>query len=99
MAKVVEELDVPKTVAAETVDAFLKVTTDLLKAGDKVTFPGFGTLDIAQRAARKGRNPQTGAEIQIAPHLKAVNLRLARTSGSYQITLHNKRINLNAWSC
>jgi len=66
VAKVVEELDVPKTVAAETVDAFLKVTTDLLKAGDKVTFPGFGTLDIAQRAARKGRNPQTGAEIQIA---------------------------------
>lgn len=66
VAKVAEELDVPKTVAAETVDAFLKVTTDLLKAGDKITFPGFGTFDVAQRAARKGRNPQTGAELTIA---------------------------------
>jgi len=66
VAKVAEELEVPKTVAAETVDAFLKVTADLLKAGDKVTFPGFGSFDVAQRAARKGRNPQTGAELNIA---------------------------------
>ncbi|MDD2853511.1 MAG: HU family DNA-binding protein [Desulfuromonadaceae bacterium] len=66
IAKVAEELEVPKTVATETVDAFLKVTTDLLKAGDKVTFPGFGTFEVSQRAARKGRNPQTGAELHIA---------------------------------
>jgi DNA-binding protein HU-beta len=66
VAAVAAELEVPKTVAAETVDAFLKVTTDLLKAGDKVTFPGFGTFEVAARAARTGRNPQTGAEIQIA---------------------------------
>ena len=61
-----EELDVPKTVAAETVDAFITVTTKLLKAGEKITFPGFGTFGVSERAARKGRNPQTGAEIQIA---------------------------------
>lgn len=66
VAKVAEELEVPKTVASETVDAFLKVTTDLLKGGDKVTFPGFGTFEVSQRAARKGRNPQTGAELNIA---------------------------------
>ncbi len=66
VSKVAEELEVPKTVAAETVDAFLKVTTDLLKAGDKITFPGFGTFGVSQRAARKGRNPQTGAELNIA---------------------------------
>lgn len=66
VAAVAAELEVPKTVAAETVDAFLKVTAELLKAGDKVTFPGFGTFEVAQRAARKGRNPQTGAEINIA---------------------------------
>ena len=65
VAAVAAELEVPKTLAGETVDAFLKVTTDLLKAGDKVTFPGFGTFEIAQRAARKGRNPQTGAELNI----------------------------------
>jgi DNA-binding protein HU-beta len=66
VAKVAEELDVPKTVASEAVDAFLKVTADLLKAGDKVTFPGFGAFEVAERAARKGRNPQTGAELDIA---------------------------------
>ncbi len=66
VAKVAEVLEVPKTVAAETVEAFLKVTTDLLKAGDKVTFPGFGTFEVSERAARKGRNPQTGAELDIA---------------------------------
>lgn len=66
VAKVAEELEVPKGVAAEVVDAFLTVTTDLLRAGDKVTFPGFGTFSVAERAARKGRNPQTGAEISIA---------------------------------
>ncbi|MHC1699304.1 MAG: HU family DNA-binding protein [Geobacteraceae bacterium] len=66
VAAVAVELDVPKNVAAETVDAFLKVTTDLLKAGDKITFPGFGTFEVASRAARTGRNPQTGAEIKIA---------------------------------
>ena len=66
VSKVAEELEVPKSVAAETVDAFLKVTTDLLKAGDKITFPGFGTFGVSQRAARKGRNPQTGAELNIA---------------------------------
>ena len=64
--KVAKVLEVPKTVAAETVEAFLKVTTDLLKAGDKVTFPGFGTFEVSERAARKGRNPQTGAELDIA---------------------------------
>jgi len=66
VAAVAAELEVPKNVAAETVDAFLKVTTDLLKAGDKITFPGFGTFEVASRAARTGRNPQTGAEIKIA---------------------------------
>lgn len=66
VAKVAEELEVPKTVASETVDAFLKVTKELLKAGDKVTFPGFGSFSVSERAARVGRNPQTGAELKIA---------------------------------
>ena len=66
IAKIAEELDIPKSVATETVAAFISVTTKLLKAGDKITFPGFGTFGISERAARKGRNPQTGAELQIA---------------------------------
>ena len=66
VAAVAAELDVPKNVAAETVAAFIKVTTDILKAGDKITFPGFGTFAVSARAARIGRNPQTGAELKIA---------------------------------
>lgn len=66
IAAVAAELEVPKTVASETVEAFLTVTKNLLKDGDKITFPGFGTFAVSERTARKGRNPQTGAEIQIA---------------------------------
>jgi Bacterial DNA-binding protein len=40
--------------------------TATLKAGDIITFPGFGTFSVSERAARKGRNPQTGAEPLIA---------------------------------
>ena len=66
VAAVATELDVTKTVATESVETFIAVTTKLLKAGDKITFPGFGTFSVSERAARKGRNPSTGAEIQIA---------------------------------
>ena len=66
IAAVAEELEVPKNIAAETVAAFISVTTKLLKADDKITFPGFGTFSVSERSARKGRNPQTGAELQIA---------------------------------
>ena len=51
-------------------DATLKALTDVigkeLKKGGKVQLIGFGTFDVAKRAARKGRNPQTGKEIKIA---------------------------------
>ncbi|MBK6641364.1 MAG: HU family DNA-binding protein [Bacteroidetes bacterium] len=52
----------------ELVDAmaFLNVTAKTLKKGDKVTLVGFGTFSVAKRAARTGRNPQTGKEIKIA---------------------------------
>ena len=45
--------------------AFIDGVTGALKKGDKVSLVGFGTFDTSKRAARKGRNPQTGAEIQI----------------------------------
>ena len=70
VAAVAAELDVPKTVATEAVEAFITVTTKLLKAGDKITFPGFGTFGVSERAARKGRNPQTGAEIFCLDNVK-----------------------------
>ncbi|WP_063507798.1 HU family DNA-binding protein [Lactobacillus acetotolerans] len=50
---------------AAAVDAFFSSIQDNLSKGDKVQLIGFGTFEVRHRAARKGRNPQTGAEIQI----------------------------------
>ena len=55
-----------KKVSAETLNAFIEVVTESLKKGDKVQLIGFGSFEVRKRAARKGRNPQTGAEIKIA---------------------------------
>ena len=61
--------------ATTAVNAFFEVTADALKKGDKVVFPGTFKAEVAQRAARTGRNPQTGAEMKIpaskAPKFKA----------------------------
>jgi len=65
VAAVAEKTGLTKVAAAEAVDAFVGTVTEVLKAGDKIAFPGFGTFAVASRAARKGRNPQTGKEIQI----------------------------------
>lgn len=56
---------VTKAEAARVVDAFVKSVTEALSKGEKVTMTGFGTFEVRQRAARMGRNPQTGATIQI----------------------------------
>jgi len=55
-----------KAEAGKAVDAFLEAIKKSLKKGNKVTIIGFGTFSVAKRAARKGRNPQTGKEIKIA---------------------------------
>jgi DNA-binding protein HU-beta len=65
IAAVAKKTDLNKAAAAEITDAFLATVTELLKAGDKVTFPGFGTFSVASRAARAGRNPATGKPLQI----------------------------------
>ena len=49
----------------EVLDAAKKVLTDAMIAGEKVSFVGFGTFEVAERAARVGRNPQIGEEISI----------------------------------
>lgn len=51
---------------SEGIDALLSAIQNDLAKGDKVQLVGFGTFEVRHRAARKGRNPQTGAEIQIA---------------------------------
>ena len=52
--------------AEEAVNTIIGAITKALKKGDKVTLIGFGTFSVTRRAARKGRNPQTGKEIKIA---------------------------------
>ncbi len=54
-----------KKEAQEAVDCVLSSITQALKSGDTVTLVGFGTFKVVDRKARKGRNPQTGAEIDI----------------------------------
>jgi DNA-binding protein HU-beta len=57
--------DLSKADAGRAVDAFVSVVTKALKSGDSVTLVGFGTFSVRKRAARQGRNPQTGATIKI----------------------------------
>jgi len=68
------ESGLSKVDAGKALDAFLSSVTSVMKSGDSVSLVGFGTFSTKQRAARTGRNPQTGAEIQIAaatlPNLK-----------------------------
>jgi DNA-binding protein HU-beta len=54
-----------KSAAEKAINSTLKAITDALKKSDKVTLVGFGTFAVAKRAARTGRNPQTGKEIKI----------------------------------
>lgn len=55
-----------KTDAAQALDAVIAAVGEALKSGDSVTLVGFGTFSVKERAARTGRNPKTGAAIQIA---------------------------------
>lgn len=60
------EAKITKADAKRALDAFVNNTTKALKKGDRVALVGFGTFSVSKRAARKGRNPQTGKEIKIA---------------------------------
>lgn len=58
--------DIPKAAAGRAVDAVVEAITGALKEGGQVALVGFGTFSVKERAARTGRNPQTGAPIEIA---------------------------------
>lgn len=57
---------VSKADAERTIQAFFDTVVESTKAGDKVTWPGFGGFSTTERSARTGRNPQTGEEVQIS---------------------------------
>ncbi len=58
--------DITKAAAGRALDSMIESVTGSLKNGDSVVLVGFGTFSVRDRAARIGRNPQTGQEIQIA---------------------------------
>ena len=68
-AELIEQISkdsgVSKTQANDAIDSFTSTVVATLKKGDTVTLVGFGTFSVSQRAARNGRNPQTGATIKI----------------------------------
>ena len=57
--------DISKAAASRALDGMVDAITDAMKAGDQVSLVGFGTFSVKERAARQGRNPQTGETIEI----------------------------------
>lgn len=66
IANMAEAADISKAAADRALLGFFEAITDSLKKGENVTLVGFGTFAVSERAARTGRNPQTGKDIQIA---------------------------------
>jgi DNA-binding protein HU-beta len=62
---IINESSLTKEDSVKFIDSFTKVIINALKSGEEVVIPTFGSFKPGMRAARKGRNPQTGAEIQI----------------------------------
>ena len=75
VAAVAEQADISKKDAEKVLKAFVDVVTEEMKKGEKVQLVGFGTFEVSVRAAREGRNPQTGKTMKIeackAPKFKA----------------------------
>lgn len=66
VAAIAEHAELSKKDAEKALKAFTDIVTDELKKGEKVQIVGFGTFEISERAAREGRNPQSGAPMTIA---------------------------------
>ena len=66
VAAIADEAGLSKKDAEKALKAFTDVVSEELKKGEKVQLVGFGTFEVSERAAREGRNPQTGAAMKIA---------------------------------
>ena len=65
ISAIATEAKISKTDAKKALDAFIAVTGETLKKGDKITLVGFGTFSVDKKPARTGRNPRTKAAIKI----------------------------------
>ncbi|MCQ8239254.1 HU family DNA-binding protein [Rhizosaccharibacter radicis] len=77
VAKVATGAELTKESATKAVDAIVQAVAEALKAGEEVRLSGLGIFDVSSRAARQGRNPQTGESIEIAAS-KAVRFRAGK---------------------
>ena len=66
VAAMAEKAGLSKKDAEAALKAFTETVAEELKKGDKIALVGFGTFEVSERAAREGRNPQTGAPMKIA---------------------------------
>lgn len=75
VAAIADKTELSKKDSEKALKAFIDVVTEELKKGEKVQLVGFGTFETSERAAREGRNPQTGKTMKIpastAPRFKA----------------------------
>lgn len=78
IAAVAEASDLSRAKAGEVVDAVFNTITDAMRKKDEVRLVGFGTFSTATRKATTGRNPRTGAEIQI-PEATTVKFKVGKT--------------------
>ena len=66
IAAIAEKTELSRKDAEKALKAFTEVVEEELKKGEKIQLVGFGTFEVSERAAREGRNPQTGDTMQIA---------------------------------
>src|ERR1700760_2733031 len=94
IAKIADDAGITKTQANTSLDSFVEAVTKTLKGGGKVTLVGFGTFSVSKRAARNGRNPQTGEVIKIKAR-KVARLKACRwgysLSGAFWISCISKQ--------
>ena len=92
IAAIAEQAEISKKDAEKALKAFVDVVTEQLKEGEKVQLVGFGTFEVSERAAREGRNPQTGKTMKIAackaPKFKAE--RCCKRIIDEQIKMHKR---------
>lgn len=74
IAAMAEKAGLSKADSEKALNAFMETTKECVKSDDKLTLVGFGTFSVSERSARKGRNPQTGKEIDI-PAKKVVKFK------------------------
>ncbi len=77
IASMAEKADLSKAAAEKALAAFQDAVTEGLQKGETISLVGFGTFSVGERAARTGRNPQTGEEMQI-PAKKVVKFKVGK---------------------